>query len=215
MNFYCIEVPKYYLTKFKAVRKSTDNLHNALLVAEVINSCNLHASDSSIDDFDIAIFINEFKRFLIKKEGGYFSMSNPFQAIIDNDNLKLHCDFVGEEVSGSLISILRNAISTYEEGFFSSDDIILSLSESFNLDIPEANKYFDLFTYLLAFDHGYFRFDDDSDNENGQLHPRYHFDIFYRNSTSLKIGYDRPAEIQCFLSLIDKTIPKKFLYDLK
>lgn len=78
MNFYCIEVLKYYLIKFKVVRKLIDNFYNVFLVVEVINLCNFYVSDFFIDDFDIVIFINEFKCFLIKKEGGYFFMFNLF-----------------------------------------------------------------------------------------------------------------------------------------
>ena len=48
-------------------------------------------------------------------------------------------------------------------------------------------------------------------NADGDIHPRYHVDVFYKNTTSIKIGYHRDDELSCFYSLVDSKIPKKYL----
>lgn len=35
--------------------------------------------------------------------------------------------------------------------------------------------------------------------------------FFYKNTSSIKIGYDKYDTLDCFYSLVDKNIPKKYL----
>ncbi|WP_244899704.1 hypothetical protein [Shewanella japonica] len=197
-----------------AVREPYDNLWNTLILIEAINSCPDLRTEHYEGGFDVAIFTKDLDRFLIKKSDGYFSMSNPFQVVLGDNEISFNCDLLEEPVSGRFISIMRNAIETVRGGIFSHDDIVLSLHENFNMDWSEAAAYSDTFASIIAGDHGYFRFDDDENNEDGHIHPRYHFDIFFRNSSSIKIGYDRVAGVECFLSLTDKNHPKKYLQNI-
>ncbi|EPS4549119.1 hypothetical protein ACVEVU_002284 [Morganella morganii] len=206
-------IPKYYMDRFKAVRGSLDNLFNVLQAIEIVNcchSCNVENIKGDLD-FDLAIFTGDFHRFLIRKDDGYFSMAIPFQVIIEGETISFNSDLLQENVGGHVISILRNAISSTLDSSHSHEEVILSIVDNFNLSFPEALLYYDTFTSLLANDHGYFRFDDDEEHENGHVHPRYHFDVFYKNTSSIKIGYDKYDTLDCFYSLVDKNIPKKYL----
>lgn len=211
-KYFYSQLPIYLMKNFCAVRDSLDNLTNVLNVAEIVNTNHHKSAQNGRDqEFDVAIFAGDYRRILIKREGGYFSMAIPFQIIIRGHQLSFNSNSLEEEVSGRFIAIMRNCIQTTKEKAVSHEDIIYSLMENFNLDIPDAMKYFDEFASLIAEDHGYFRFDDDPINENGDFHPRYHFDFFYKNSTSIKIGYDRVAQLNCIYSLFDNSIPKKYL----
>ena len=209
--YYYKDVPIYFLNKIRPVRDPLDNFWNILTIIELINNCSDCLVENQSDGFDIAVFTKDFSRFLVRKSDGYFSMSNPFQVILGESEIYFNCDLIGEAVSGRFISIMKNAINTVEELLYSHDDIVISFHENFGMDWTEAAKYSDTFSSLIAEDHGYFRFDDDLENVNGDIHPRYHFDIFYRNSTSIKIGYNKFAELECFLSLFDKSKAKKYL----
>lgn len=211
--FFYREIPEYHMNKFRAVRDCLDNLSNILQLVEIVNHCQSHLTKNKDDGFDIAVFTKNFQRFLVKIGSSYVSMAIPFQIIIEDENISFNCDYLQEPVNGKLISILRNAIETSKNNFHSHEDIIISLTDNFDLTISDATAYYDTFVSLIADDHGYFRFDDDPEHENGDIHPRYHFDIFYKNTTSLKIGYNKLAQIDCFISLSDKKIPKKYLYD--
>lgn len=209
--FYYSNIPSYFMSGFKAVRHSLDNLSNVLLLAEIVNSCPQNIENSNKDNFDIAIFTNDFQRFVVKKDDGYFSMSIPFQILVTDGHVSFNCDSLEQPVSGRFIAIMRNAIQTLDGNLHSHEDVIFSINENFNAEYEEAIAYYDTFAALISEDHGYFRFDDDEVNADGHIHPRFHFDIFYKNNSSLKIGYDKLAGIDCLISLADKISPKKYL----
>ncbi|AAN53858.1 hypothetical protein HRJ35_06280 [Shewanella oneidensis MR-1] len=212
-TFFYNKIPRYFIENLTAVREPIDNLWNVLVVIEAINSSPDCLIKSYEHGFDIALFSTNFKRFLIKKIDGYFSMSNPFQVIVGDENISFTCDIIKESVSGIFISIMKNAITTYKENNYSHEESILSMSYNFNLEIAECIKYYDAFVYLISGEHGYFRFDDDPVNSNNHIHPRYHLDIFCTNSSTLKIGTQKIADLSTFMALADKTIDKKYLAD--
>ncbi|GEM_PF-797990 len=208
--YYLRNIPEYYLNRFSSVRSSFDNFLNLLNLAEIVNTCHECYVKNS-NQFDIAIFTGGLNRAVIKKNDGYFSMSIPFQIINSNDHITFISNYMEEEVSGIFISIMRNTLQTMKSNSASHEDVILSLIENFNIELQDSIKYYDAFVSILSEDHGYFRFDNDPENENGDIHPRFHFDIFYKDSTALKIGYDRDARLECFQSLFDSTKEKKYL----
>lgn len=207
-------IPDYYMEGFRPVRSSLDNLENVLQVIEIINFCHEYKNDGKdFDDFDLLVFFGDFNRFVVRKKNGYFSMSIPFQVVIEGDYISFNFDMIKASVDAYFISIMRNAIKTAESSLHSHEDVIMSLVNDFDIDIKESLNYYDAFASLLSEDHGYFRFDDDMENENGDIHPRYHFDIFYKDSSSIKIGYDKMLEVPCLSFLMDKTHPKKYLVE--
>lgn len=209
--FFYKGIPNYSLEGFRAVRSAIDNLSNILHIAELVNTCGHCRIDDYQADFDFAVFTGDFCRALVRKADGFFSMAIPFQVVDDGEAVYFNFDAVGEVVSGLFISVLRNAIVTTGSGLISHEEIICSICDNFGLDISTATRYYDAFASLLADDHGYFRFDDDPINEDGSVHPRYHFDFFYKNSTSIKLGIDRRADIECFYALFDGGREKHYL----
>ncbi len=209
-KFFYRNIPSHHMDGFYPVRHSFDNFKNILKVAEIVNTSSHCLVGEDGLGFDLAIFTGEYKRVLIKKIDGYFSMSIPFQIVENGNHISFSYDFIEENVSGMFISIMRNIITT-SSGGVSHEDVILSLVDDFSLSVLDAIKYYDSFVFLISDDHGYFRFDDDVANENGDVHPRYHVDVFYKNTTSIKIGYNKNDELNCFYSLVDSSWPKKYL----
>ncbi len=205
------EVPAYQMSKFCAVRNTLDNLANILNLVEIINTSSHCRVKDERSGFDVAVFSGEYRRILVKKEDGYFSMAIPFQVVDSGEIISFNFDSIGEEVSGRFVSMMRSAIQTLQGNSHSHEDVIISFMENYSLDLQDANRYYDAFASLIAEDHGYFRFDDDINSANGDIHPRYHFDIFFKNNTAIKIGYDRVADVDCFYSLIDSSKPKHYL----
>lgn len=206
-------IAAFRMEKFKAVRTTLDNFNNVLAAIDIINECSPDQMTANEKNFEIALFIGEQSRVLIKKIDGYFSMSIPFQIINNGETVSFVCHQVEEEVTPYFTSLMKNAISTSSGKLLSHEDIVFSLVDSFGMGVPEAIKYSEAFSTLISEDHGYFRFDDDPDPSrmNGDIHPRYHFDIFFNNTSSIKIGYDRHADIQSFYSLFDSKRPKEYL----
>lgn len=209
-SFFYKGVPDYQIGKFRAVRNSADNLENLINIAEIVNTCQHLLLPKHDEDIDIAIFSGNYNRALVKKADGYFSMGIPFQIINHGLDISFNIDAISEPVSGRLISILRNATLTWRCSP-TPEDVALSLCESFGLDAGDAIKYCNALLLLLSEDHGYFRFDDDALNQNGDIHPRYHYDFFFSNSTSIKVGSDALGDIDCFYALCDSATPKRYL----
>lgn len=209
--FFFKGIPNFRMKGFCSVRDALDNLSNVLHLAELVNTCAHYKCQNHEEDFDFVIFSGSFRRALIKKKNGYFSMSIPFQIIDNGESIAFNYDLIGQAVDGQFISILRNAILTSREGSFSHDQVVCTLCDHFGLEFSDAILYLDAFIALLADDHGYFRFDDDVENANGDIHPRYHFDFFYKNTSSIKIGMDAQIDMNCFYSLVDGIKPKRYL----
>lgn len=209
-SYYFSGIPSFHIEKLRAVRDSYDNLLNILQIAEMVNCCS-HCRSEESTNFDFAIFIGSFSRVLIKKENGYFTMTLPFQIIDYGDNILFNYDNYNLPVHAEFISIMRNSIEACRDYGYSHEDIISSLCDNFNIDMRESVNYCDVFTSLLTEDHGYFRFDDDLQNERGRIHPRYHFDFFYKNSTSIKIGIDECIDASYFFGLFHKDMEKPYL----
>jgi len=210
-KYFFTNVPSYRLNKFRAVRSAVDNLHNLLALCEIVSACSDCMGDDPDVDFDLAVFTGGYSRAWIKKSDGYFSMAIPFQAIDDGGLISFNIDHLSEPVSGQTISVLRNAILTWVESSHSHEEVVLSLCDSFGFGVAEATKYADAMAYLLSEDHGYFRYDDDPRNANGHFHPRHHFDFFFKNSSSVKVGLDDAASLDCFFSLCDRSVAKRYL----
>lgn len=209
--FFFKEIPPFRMRGFRPVRDVFDNLRNVLHLVEIMNTCG-HCKTGGYDaGFDIAVFSGRYNRALVRKTDGFFSMAIPFQIVDHGNTVSYNYDFIGEAVDGQFISIMKNALVTYRDGGASHEDIVISLAESFDLEVGDAILYFDAFVALLADDHGYFRFDDDPHNENAQFHPRYHFDFFFKNTSAVKIGSDDLVDIECFYALFDHTYPKRYL----
>ncbi|CZZ29758.1 TPA: hypothetical protein I3313_004973 [Enterobacter hormaechei subsp. hoffmannii] len=204
------DIPDYHTSKFVSVRDTFDNLTNLLLVVEIINLCG-HCRTVNHNDFDFAVYSGAYARILVKKSDGFFTMSLPFKVIDYGGNVVFNYEDYNKVVNAEFISMMRNAIGACRDYGYSHEEVIFSLTENFNLEYREAANYCDIFTSLITDDHGYFRFDDDPDNENGRIHPRYHFDLFYKNSTTIKIGVSQNITAPYFLNLFDKSVSKYYL----
>lgn len=194
-------VPHYHIKKFRAVRSSEDNLHNILNIIEAVEIYPGLISENYCHDFDFCLFLGGVTRALVRKEDGLFSMSIPFQVVDEGERFFFNDNFLKEKVDGKLISILRNAIEVVRTDGKMHEDVILSISESFSLELHEATRYCDAFFVAISEDSGYFRFDDDPDNEDGDIHPRLHFDFFYSRSGSIKMGIDASPDFETLCSL--------------
>lgn len=212
MNAYIYnKIPEFIIDGFRASRNIFDHLHNVIQVCECINYYSELQTKDLRNGFDIIIFNSYFPRVLLKKENGFSCIQLPFQIIDDGDTISLVLGDFGELVDGLFLSVMKSALNTAVENNISTDEISLTLADSFGLDVSTACRYCDIFFHLVAQDHGYFRFDDDEINQNGDIHPRYHLDFFFNNSSSFKIGLDYPVEIESIISMLDPSKPKWYL----
>lgn len=196
---------------FCPVRSVYDNLVNILQVAEILLYYHDKRVQNASNGFDLILFTSGVSRVIVRKKNGFNCMVMPFKVIEDGEVLSLVIEEFSEIVDGKFISIMKNALNTVLKSRISADEIVIGISESFGLDVAQSCRYCDIFFHLVSEDHGYFRFDDDVENENGNIHPRFHLDFFLKNSSTLKIGLDRQISLDTVISMFDPTRPKWYL----
>ncbi|MEC4156435.1 hypothetical protein AB7142_24740 [Escherichia coli] len=211
-KYFFHRVNDYFLSKFVAVRDSASNLRNLMVVSEIVNSCSDCLCDGS-DGFDLLINTGGTNRVLVKNYdgSGFFTMSLPFQVIEYEENIVFSLPEYGLDINGGFISRVNNVIENIKGKSFSHEEVILGLYDNFDMDYSTASLYFDAISTLLSNDHGYFRFDDDPENENGRVHPRYHFDFFCNNSSGVKIGTNDLIKEAFFINLFDLSKDRPYL----
>ncbi|AKF38571.1 hypothetical protein ABU553_000607 [Yersinia enterocolitica] len=209
-QYFFRDIPFEYFERFKPVRDVFSNLENLLVTAEIINSCH-QSWNKETKDFDLLINTGTNKRIIVRKPDGFFTMNLPFQVIEYEENISFNYDAYAMPVNSEFISRCRNVITTCENGYFSHEAISVDLCDNFDRDMQRAINYCDAISSLLLIDHGYFRFDDDEDNANGRLHPRYHLDFFFNNSTNIKIGVNNRIEDVFFFDLLDTSKDRPYL----
>jgi len=64
---------------------------------------------------------------------------------------------------------------------------------------------------LLLFEDGYIRFDHDPKNINGRIHPLNHFDVFYTDQGSFKVGTNQKLSVSDMIDLLDRETPCRYL----
>jgi len=203
MNYYLFtNIPDYYRATFVSVRDSYDNFINVLAFIEAVTSC-CHCLTKNEDDAEFAIFTGNTTRILIKKDLGFYTMCLPFKIIDYGGNISFNYDEYKMPVDSFFISVMRSCVEACRDYGYSHEDIIANIMTNYDVNHRDAVNYCDIFTNLITEDHGYFRFDDDKTRENGRIHPRYHFDFYYKNSSSVKVGIEKNINFSFFKRLFD------------
>ena len=198
------------LAGFVPVRDSYDNLLNVLTFVETVSRCG-HCRTENELEAEFAIFTGSVTRILIKKEFGFYTMCLPFQIIDYGGNISFNYDEFNMPITSLFISIMRSCVEACRNYGYSHEDILESVMVNYNVELRDSVNYCDMFTSLITEDHGYFRFDDDEANENGRVHPRYHFDFYYKNSSSIKVGIEKNISFDFFKNLFDRESERPYV----
>ncbi len=71
-------------------------------------------------------------------------------------------------------------------------DIIIDRAEEY--EYSDIDTIWKLIIKLWHMEDGYIRYDYDPANEDGDIHPLYHFDINYSSAVTYKIGLNKPIK---------------------
>lgn len=212
MNIYrFINIPQHALDGFKPVRSTAQNLYNTLYLAEVLSMYSSNLENAEGTNFDIALYLGKTKRSVVKSPSGYFSMHFPFSIVQNDGFISYNLDYLERPLNSALIYQVKTCLDLISSGHYVPDDIIFSLHESHGLSFEQAMDVYELMFYLLSLDHGYFRFDDDQERANGRIHPRYHFDFFFKSQTTFKIGCEQRITPEFFTLMFDKDSESPYL----
>jgi len=129
--------------------------------------------------------VSKMSRLFFFTENKHFSIAFPFIAKINDEGLLAFYSDSGFEVDSKTLSEITSIIDSeynFDNGSFSD------FYDSFEESLVESPNFWSVFLKLMTFEEGYIRYDYDEDNEDGDLHPLNHLDVFYSSRPTFKIG---------------------------
>lgn len=220
---------KIYYNQYVKDYVSTVNLKNRVRLINLVLFISkfLLATSYPIDEKDRVGFLNydkNTKRLMFSEnnlntnELRHFSLQYPFNIKCDEENYRITLQSSSNEfeIYSVHIQILQMLL---DEGVLDNqkakygvsmethckiEDIVRNDLDLLNAD-NVINEVLEIFLDLLVFEPAYIRFDEDAQHQNGHIHPLYHFDVFYSNAPSFKIGSEVKIDFTQFNSLLKKT----------
>ncbi|EGM77883.1 hypothetical protein Rhein_1968 [Rheinheimera sp. A13L] len=185
-----------------------DKFDYAVLILNIVNSVKLsYALNIKSGYGEICIITEKMRRVVCRLESKIFSVSLPFTVRFQDDSVLFE-----SKTSGIIDSILvSNALSVLNSEKLRSESCVAQLAD---LIIDMSYSKPELWSFLkelLFLEDSYLRFDHDSKNENGSLHPLNHLDVFYSNSATFKIGLHKKIESSDFIDILDVKTDCHFL----
>lgn len=217
----------------------TDNLNALLrqriklkshLIEILIEACSLILVNVKPKDIGLGSFkikIDKMGRifFDVTNKTGekkFFSFNFPFSIKEEGERLVLNSVTNRILIDSAHLAILRSIVAS--EGFNETASIygiLLDFSQlveesikSLGLSLEEYERNIDrLLLELFTFEPGYIRYDFDGENQDGDLHPLYHIDIFYSQRNTFKLGFKKNITQDIFIDLLDTRTNCKYLSD--
>lgn len=167
---------------------------------------NSYDSNKKEKLWNIIIYVNKMSRVFLFSDDKKFSISFPFRFNIDDRKIFSKKWY---EIGHRKLSFLK---SIFTEEINELEDIIDKLWSNENwCDSVELNELKDVVYDLLFFEDWYIRYDIDKENEAWELHPLYHFDIFYASNNQFKIWLKSNISEDEFIDFLDVTTNCKFI----
>jgi hypothetical protein len=180
-------------------------------------SCDIQDNDiNTNNNIKFILSINKHSRILFCSSEKIFSIIFPFhydekQAALYFYDLKIHQGITS--YAREMLKFLENngselfsnkLIDFYVENFY----------EVRNCDANSThiNDAVTILNNLFLFEDGYIRYDNDPEHENGNLHPLHHYDVFYDDKNTFKIGLSSEIGYKEFIELLDCSKERSFLY---
>lgn len=140
----------------------------------------------------------------------YISIINPFNCYIENERIgfRLNGIFITEKICSNIIAIIE---AWKDKGGNRSLGVFEFLASNDDEDL-DSNS-FAVLEQLLLSESGYIRHDDDVKNENGQKHPKTHFDVNFSKNATFKLGTYRMFNSLDFEMLFGKKNDCKYIDD--
>lgn len=148
----------------------------------------------------ILLRIDKNNRLFFFVEKKFYSISFPFQVSFLNNEYYFsskYIDIIDTKMASDIIGLLS---CDKEQETCEPIDFFEPIDE---YSIQENEYIWTLLKELMLYETGYIRYDDDEENENGNLHPRYHYDISYSSNATYKIGLKSSIENKELIDLLD------------
>ncbi len=155
----------------------------------------------------IILYIDKMSRLFFFSKNKYYTIVFPFHYLEDNGKYKIifqsHI-----EVNSKLISKVISIIKCDEFKAQCSLDFVEPVYDAEG----DCDEDFWIFLReLLLMEDGYIRYDFDSVHQKGDIHPLYHYDIFYSSNATFKIGLNNELHQDNFIDFVNITTDCQYL----
>lgn len=155
----------------------------------------------------IILKVDKMSRIFFFTKKKYFSISFPFN-VSESDGIKFYSKYIPDidnQITSEIISLLRcNENNTI--------NCIYEFIEPI-LEFTSKNAYIGtLINELIFNEDGYLRYDYDEIHQNDKLHPLCHYDIFYSNHATFKIGLNENIEFEEIIDLVNINTDCHFIH---
>lgn len=194
--------------------KTKIQIINILLEASryILSNPKLKRKDSS---GEIKLVVDKMSRLFFTSDKKSYSIVFPFNLYENND--EIHLSYKSNiKVNSYLIAQAKSVISC--NSF--DDNCILGFADSLD-DIRNQDDDDDLWFFLrelMLYEDGYIRYDNDPKGyqeakERGtpHKHPLNHYDLFYTNGATFKIGLQKGINTKQFIDLLNRETNCKYL----
>lgn len=191
---------------FQAIRTKTDAIEILMRVLKTISIYVEPPADAIAGR--MKLHISKMSRVFFFKENKYYSMAFPFTVEEINGKLSFSSadiDDIDNYITSKVLSVINDKNS--------SDGSLWAFFEPL-LEIEDQNLapgFWPFFKMLLTYEDGYIRYDVDPIRVNGDKHPLHHFDIFYSNNPTFKIGLRENISNDSMIDLLDRSTDCHFI----
>jgi len=178
-------------------------------------------SDFIVDDDNsigkMILYIDKMSRLFFFDEKKYYSIVFPFH-FLEKENKYTIIFKSSIEVNSQLISKVISIIKC--------DEFKAQCSLDFATPICDAEQdcdenFWEFLRELLLMEDGYIRYDFDQKEydkaiKRGEqdMHPLNHYDIFYSNSATFELGFEKRLELEKFIDMLDITTDQFFVKEV-
>lgn len=166
---------------------------------------------SSSCEHKLIVYVDKMSRLLYCMKDKIFSFQFPLKICESNDE-----KYISIQDQNNLI--IDSKISSFLLTIFQSEDI-----KDSNLSNKVAERIIDydlysfehqlnnLVKYLIMFEPGYIRYDNDIVHINGMQHPEYHLDLFYSENSTMKLGLHDSIDYNWLLDIMNTKTNCKYI----
>lgn len=167
----------------------------------------------------MTIITANMNRIFYFSENKYFSIVFPFSIIFNKDE-SLNVNYVHSELTSDQYSLnfdsktISNVLELSNNSEVSIGLNAIDFVSAIERVVGSDERYLPLLLDLFRSEDGYIRYDDDEVGGLGKdNHPQHHYDIFYSNHSTFKIGLQKEIDNDTLIELIDKNKKCHFIVE--